>query len=414
MAQAEQVLHAYRRILRATTYVPDSFARAYVHDFIASRFKANCTVNPDRPNADALLANRLKKTRSWTRILESAADGNLEDLNKVLLRVHGRQGARKRILIRQLLQPDEDLLPKDDKALEELIHKPTTESTLGFKPGTKLHALARSQQEHHPREHIKAKLRHLDPRVPKENIWGRPTPRKLANNLTKKWWAATIDKLLPPITRSEWERLRDLATGGIPLEEAPARRPRGTILPADQTVDTQLSGELLLNALRSPARPTQVGIQKLEFDASQGLKIVDTADPSKRSLVKSSPRAIRRMYAGLWILTPIMRQEEVTIRDQVRKQWVVQWGEYRSPALNGAISKPTIRDQELFEGIDSYPNDNQAAALEYLHQRNVARAERKRIREEEARAREEQRRAEYRERREKRQAREEQEQRQAF
>src|SRR5664279_2587079 len=121
MAQAEQVLHAYRRLLRATTYIPDSFARAYVHDFIASRFKANCTTHSSKPNAHVLIANRLKKARAWTRILESAGAGNLEDMNKVLLRVHGRQGPRKRALIRQLLHPDENLLPKDDSSLEELI-----------------------------------------------------------------------------------------------------------------------------------------------------------------------------------------------------------------------------------------------------------------------------------------------------
>lgn len=351
MAHREKVLHGYRRILRATTYVPDSFARAYVHDFIAARFKANCSV-AGKPNAEALLANRLKKLRSWTRVLESAGHGSVKDLEKVLQRVHGRQGARKRVLLRELLQPDENLLPKDDKALEELMNNPPKAegSRLEFKKGTKLHAIAKSQTEHHPTEHIKAKLKLLKPKIPEENIWGRPTPRKLAQNLTKRWWAATIDKLLPPIPTSEWERLRDFATGAVSLEEAPARRSRGKALVAPRTREPRVDSQLLLDALRSPARPNLVGIQKLEFDASKGIRILDAPEPVTfaRNL-----RSIRRMYAGIWIISPIVTQDEVT------KRWTVQWGGHRSKALNGAISKPTPQEQELFEGIDGYEDTNE-------------------------------------------------------
>ncbi|KAE8450407.1 hypothetical protein EG329_006482 [Mollisiaceae sp. DMI_Dod_QoI] len=344
-APAEKALHLYRRLLRAVTYVPDSFARTYAHDFIVSRFKANCTpASLAKPNAKVSTANRLKKARHWTRILESSAQGSVEDLHKVLIQVHGRQGARKRVLLQRFLQPEESELPKDNLALEEFLKKPIRDSTMKLERGTKLYVLSRSQQEHHPKEHIKTKLRHLEPKIPKENIWGRPTPRKLAESMRRRWWADTIDKLLPPVPHSEWERLRDFASGVLPLEQAPPPRAKGTFTALHKAEDTP---EQLLNALRSPARLSRFGIKKLEFDTSHGLVISNTEESVRTSSSHSHARSRRRMYASIWTLTPTMTHDELT------NQWVVRWGGQKSRALDGAVSQPTTSQIELFEGVDS-------------------------------------------------------------
>ncbi|KUJ06993.1 uncharacterized protein LY89DRAFT_692074 [Mollisia scopiformis] len=374
MAPPEQVLHLYRRLLRATTYIPDSFTRSYIHGFVTSRFKANCTpANLFKPNARALASNRLKKARHWAKIIESASQGHIADLQKVLIQVHGRQGPRKRVLLRQLLQPEEDRLPKDDSALEDLIHKPVADSSLRFERGTKLYALCESQRENHHPEHNKSKLRHLEPKIPAENGWGRPTPRKLAENLRKRWWAESIDKLLPPVPQGEVQRLRDLASGAIPLDEAPPRRAKGTISDLYKAEQKHISGDQLLNVLRSPARTERLGVPKLDFDPSRGLVIAHTEESAPKPFSPSHARSMRRMYSLISQLTPLMIQDEVT------KKWIVQWGGRKSKALNGVVSKPSAQHLELFEGLNGV--DDSARPLTRRQNNTLKKRERAKLEE---------------------------------
>lgn len=364
MAPPEQVLHVYRHLLRATTYVPDSFARGYIHNFVVSRFKANCTpANLFRPNAKATATNRIKKARHWTRILENASRGDIVDLQKVLLQVHGRQGPRKRVLLRQFLQTEEATLPKDDSALEELIHKPLKDSTLKLERGTRLHALCKSQTEENHPLHLTSKLRHLEPKFPKENIWGRPTPRKLAANLTNKWWADTIDKILPPVPRSEEQRLRDLASGAVPLDEFPPRRAKGTISASLMAEEKQMNGEQLLKVLRTSARTNKHGVPKLEFDAANGLVVGDAEETVEKPISHTHARSMRRLYSTISQLVPSIAQDEVT------KKWVVQWGAQKSKALNGEVSKPSKQHMELFEGLDG--SEDSGKPLPVRHARAI-------------------------------------------
>ena len=53
----------------------------------------------------------------------------------------------------------------------------------------------------------------------------------------------------------------------------------------------------------------------------------------------------RRFYADIWNLTSTMSQDEAT------KEWTVQWGGEKSRTFSGAISVPSARDAELFEGL---------------------------------------------------------------
>jgi Complex 1 protein (LYR family) len=119
-------VHLYRRLLRAVTYLPDSYARIIVHDEIVERFRRH------RPKSgpEHLTIYRVKKARQFAGCLERAGYGNLDDLKKVLMHAHGRAGFRRRQLIRDLIRPDENLLPKDDSALKELIESPKAQEAL--------------------------------------------------------------------------------------------------------------------------------------------------------------------------------------------------------------------------------------------------------------------------------------------
>src|SRR6266852_2589705 len=99
MVHSTEVLHIYRRLLRAITYLPDSYARIYVHSDVVERFRKH------RPGSGPahITLNRVKKARQSASCLERAGHGNLEDLKKVLMHTHGRAGGRRRELVKDLL-----------------------------------------------------------------------------------------------------------------------------------------------------------------------------------------------------------------------------------------------------------------------------------------------------------------------
>lgn len=320
--------------------------------------------------------------------MEDVGNGDMEALKKVLLVAHGREGERKRILLKQLLQPDEETLPKDASALQELIDKPEGIGKKENIPSQKLYSFIKSQQENQPLELHKEKIRQVKPKMPNENMWGRPLPTKLKASLEKKWWTVTLEKILPPIPRSEWERLRDLATGAVPLEAQPARRKP---IPLDrEELSADVKSKELLQYFQTPARPkvsksytftTEAGItitmdnglkasiaKKAELRAGnekrkqveEGTKANRSAPREKLNLpidhtevekTKIRNRSLRRLYASIWSLTPTMAY------DEVNRKWDIIWGGQKSRALEGIVAKPTRAEEELFEGLDTLQQD---------------------------------------------------------
>lgn len=266
----------------------------------------------------------------------------MDALKKVLLAVHGREGERKRMLLKHLLQPDEEALPKDASALQDLIDKPVEANEKANIPSQKLYNFIKNQQENQPLEVHKEKIRQVKPKMPKENIWGRPLPAKLKESMQKKWWAVTLEKILPPIPRSEWERLRDLAIGAAPLEARPARRKP---MPAEvEELSADQKSKELLQYFQTPARPKVNGLAQL----------AELHLPVKRNDTKGldiQNRSIRRLYASIWSLSPTMTY------DEVGKKWDIVWGGQKSRALEGVIPKPTRAEEELFEGLETMPQD---------------------------------------------------------
>jgi len=274
--------------------------------------------------------------------LENAGKGDMDALKKVLLAVHGREGERKRMLLKYLLQPDEEALPKDASALQDLIDKPVEANKKAHIPSQKLYNFIRNQQENQPLELHKEKIRQVKPKMPKENIWGRPLPANLKESRQKKWWAVTLEKILPPIPRSEWERLRGLASGAVPLEAQPTRR---TAIPTEvEELSADEKSKELLQYFQTPARPKVNGLAQLA-ELHRPIKHNETNGTDIRN------RSIRRLYASIWSLSPTMTY------DEVGKKWDIAWGGQKSRALEGVIPKPTRAEEELFEGLETIPQD---------------------------------------------------------
>ena len=356
MERSTDPLHLYRALLRAATYLPDSFARAYMHDYLVYRFRSTCgkakgtiyrSIIPGGKSDKDITCQQIDKARQSLRSLQRAGNGNLDDLRKVLLLSYGRKGRRKRSLIGDLLRPDESNLPKDDLALEDLINAPTRKPSLRFDPGSKFSAFLRSQAANHPIQSDTSKIRHVLPNIPKENIWLRPVPVKLRASKEKKWWATVLDKLLPPIPQDEWNRLRDLAMAQVPLEKSPPRRSAKSFRLSWKEHDMKV-----LEYLRFPAKVEWTNVEGVNFDPDRGLSplLVGISSGGAGDTQRThTNREWRRFYTGIWSMTSTMAQDEVT------KQWTVHWGGGNSVSHPEVISKPSANDHELFEGLNILP-----------------------------------------------------------
>jgi LYR motif-containing protein 2-like len=342
-----EVLHLYRRLLRAITYLPDSNARTYIHNEVVDRFRGNA-----KNSKLELIPNRVRKARGAAICCERAGKGSLDDLKKVLFHTHGRAGARRRMLIQNLLRPDESVLPKDDAALKQLIETPNLEhSDTTEKLSPRMAALIESQKRNHPAESPKPKIRQLQ--VQKTTMWGRQPPRKLEKSRWRKWWASTLDRLLPPVPQHEWDRLRDLALRKLPLDEYPKRRSRPTVEEEEGEKEEDMAYRYLQLRLRSESGQ----LDGATFDPKQGLKVETKTQEEllEESYVLPPARSRRRLYALIWSMTPIMSQDEVT------KRWNVEWGMGKSSVGAGLFSQPSAGFMELFEGFEQLPQDPQQA-----------------------------------------------------
>jgi hypothetical protein len=324
-------LHAYRSILRALSYFPDLHAREVLRQDARERFEKH---NVD---SKARLTRRLTKARSYVQCIERANGGNREEILAVLQYAYGQRGRRRRILLSELLQPDEDDLPLDHAELTALLRGNVDNKTRGkssFVPPAKCKAFIESFRHEIPAELQRGTKRPPKPvlKIP-HNIWGRTMPLKRQANFQKEWWALTLEKLYPPLPAHEWDRLRDLSTGKMRIEETIAERKR--LNPSPILKDNKSVIEHLLN----PARRKN---GKLEFTEERGLH-VDTATENDR---KEPPRAnhqrtMRRVYAAVWQASAKMH------RNPASKEWIVEWGDKMQPSQYGDFPVATEKDSEF-------------------------------------------------------------------
>lgn len=142
--------------------------------------------------------------------------------------------------------------------------------------------------------------RKLEPDVPKLNSWLRPMPQSRVRNLTKRWYRDVLERVLPPLPREDWERLRNLAQGKVEEGIVVQRRASKVEELDDQGVSTAL--EAIIAGGRAPV------------------------DRLQRDVHRITPRFMRKLWAEVFKQCPMMEW------DGEEKRWSVIWGEH---ALSG-------------------------------------------------------------------------------
>lgn len=139
-------------------------------------------------------------------------------------------------------------------------------------------------------------VKNLTPDVPKLNSWLRPMPQSRVRNLTKKWYRDVLERVLPPLPKEEWERLRSLARGKDVDDVTVKRRSKMEELEAGSGVSI---------ALRSIVAGGRVPSRK-----------------PGRDVHRITPRLMRRLWTKVFVQCPLMEW------DGEKERWITIWGEH--------------------------------------------------------------------------------------
>jgi hypothetical protein len=127
----------------------------------------------------------------------------------------------------------------------------------------------------------------------------------------------------------------------MPLEKLPPRRSTATTKP----LDWRENDAKVLEYMNFPAKVDWTDVKEVVFDPIRGLTVNQNTEDVDGKPRNVTNRMRRRFYADVWNMTSTMSQDEAT------KKWTVQWGGEKSKTFSGAISVPSSRDAELFEGL---------------------------------------------------------------
>jgi hypothetical protein len=265
-----------------------------------------------RDEATAKLDQQLKNGHRYLGTLQRANNGGYLSLTKVLLYAYGRNGSRRRELLKSLLDADgvsqnaesafanaETRLiaegqngqkqksawdissvpvpavferPKD--LSRDLIHY-----TISTRFG-RLKALAESQVRTEIPEDSRPHLKSAVYKMPAKNIWGRSMPQKRVKNLVAAWYAKLLDRIHPPLPETEWMALKELVDGTRKWEGLQKRRAR---------------------PVERPANLTTLDLEKLMFYPNRASRSADTPDSMAQIDEKNNqkrhkiPRAIQNL-----------------------------------------------------------------------------------------------------------------------
>ena len=280
------VLHIFRALLRQCTYLPDPAARQYMHSHIVSRFRDYHTSNTLSPTSQrhkppALVQQRLpyllRTARRGLIFLRRANDGHMRHLGRILSMTYGRIGKRRHQLLYNLKIPD---VPVDQFAVQKLL-EPGNQGVPH--PSKQLMALVKSQAKRKASFFSRSNTPRVEPEIPKENSWGRPMPIKRVRNYKRRWYAETLDRIMPPLPEAEWEKLLMRGSGQLPWE-GPVPRRKWTGGPDDEG-NTHLVGEKVKGPSRStcsnPHRITRSYMRRLWAKISANCPLMKPASGSK-------------------------------------------------------------------------------------------------------------------------------------
>ncbi|KAH8688263.1 hypothetical protein BGZ61DRAFT_533059 [Ilyonectria robusta] len=359
-------LHVYRHLLRECTYLPPAW-RSPIISTIRERYR-NYRKNDDRQQKHRARAFQLLNT------LRSANDGHRASMQNFMRMAFGRQGIRRRKLMKSFVFPDTG--PNNSEDLEAFLHatdntrakvksgdkSPPTSQLDGTatinsdkrpkhafhldwdKPKLlKLLSSQRTMEKANPLIWLSREIRNLeeDQYVPKTTIWGKPPVEDLVNSKKGTWWKKAAAKMMVPLEKNEWEVLGRLSAGAQDVDEdwkISERRAPGKLLHDDKStssaVDWDWEGYASYNVNqvereKSPKRIRRTGQE-------------DTG-PYQAQLARReiTPRWYRRAYTRLWQITPVMEQDPRSLKQNF------SWGTSRSGL------RPARKSQlDVFEGVN--------------------------------------------------------------
>lgn len=299
-------LHTLRALLRECTYLPDPYARKYLSQHILSRFRAYNLKNKDVVDAawEARLQTQRQAAQSALNQLRRASRGAWQPLMKALLLAYGRIGKRRWDLMRPLLPAEGQDGNSAGKARTDNIVDEDGEKALpSLTPQLRALLLSHARAEPPTLTRLNPHVKKMEPDVPELNSWLRPMPQKRVRNLTKRWYRSLLERVLPPLPKDEWERLKGLAEGKVEEGVVMERRSRKVEeVGAGAGVSTAL--QTIVAGGRAPVIQPQ------------------------RDFHRITPRLMRNMWVQVFKQCPMMEW------DGEGKRWVVIWGEH---ALGGRV-----------------------------------------------------------------------------
>jgi hypothetical protein len=183
-----------------------------------------------------------------------------------------------------------------------------------------LRALAESQRQHHA--HPRRRIAKVDPIIPEKNIWGRPMPRCRVRNMRRRHHHLLLEKLIGPLPKAEFARLRSLALG-------------------------ERFAKLEFASRRTPALGGDTGSESLLTDEFFGMPLNKFMPSEQRLNVdphKITPRYMRRIWMKIWEQTCILTRNAEGIR--------FEWGG-RVENLDDGPQRCVEEYGHLFDGLDA-------------------------------------------------------------
>ena len=307
-------IHLFRALLRQTSYLPDPASRTFFHSLITSRFRQ---YHPRKIFAHAASGTRLavvgsrqgkllKTARKGLSLLQRANDGHPRQLGKVLALTYGRIGRYRHELLQPLLIQD---VPTDQTTAQKIVH-PASDGVPQL--SRQLQALVVS--------HSKQKLSFqsvrptLEPKVPELNAWGRPTPLRRVRNIKRRWYAETLDRIMPPLPEVEWKRLQGLASGKINFE--------GPILKRGQANQPGFKHEIVKGHVNG------------------GNKYLSHPH-------RLTARYMRRLWTKVFLQCPLMTADE-----KKESGWRVVWGNVQAAKIITLQPGRLRQSPSMFGGVD--------------------------------------------------------------
>lgn len=247
-------------------------------------------------DAHLRLRNQHQAAQSALNQLRRANQGEWQPLMKVMLLTYGRIGKRRWDLMRPLLPAEGQNGEGAGKARSTSTAVDEKKPLPSLTP--QLHALLLSHTRAEPPTLTRRNptLKNLTPDVPALNSWMRPMPQSRVRNLTKKWYRDALERVLPPLPKDEWERLRGLAKGEI-VEDMIVKR-RSSVLQHED-------GQGVSHVLEAVVAGGRVPTQRVE-----------------RDIHRITPRFMRRVWQKVFVQCPLMDW------DGNKERWTVVWGEY--------------------------------------------------------------------------------------